>query len=29
VLEHAPATEFFAGPAAPEAGAFLRGELVW
>jgi len=29
VLEHAPAAEFFAGPAAPEAGAFLRGELVW
>ena len=29
VLEHAPAEKFFAGPAAPEAAAFLRGELVW
>ena len=29
VLEHAPATRFFAAPAAPEAAAFLRGELVW
>lgn len=29
VLEHAPAEQFFAGPGAPEAAAFLRGELVW
>ena len=29
LLEHAPAAEFFAGPRAPEAAAFLRGELVW
>ena len=29
VLEHAPALDFFAGPATLEAGAFLRGELVW
>jgi tungstate transport system ATP-binding protein len=29
VLEHAPAFRFFAGPATPEAAAFLRGELVW
>ena len=29
LLEHAPAESFFAGPAAPEAAAFLRGELVW
>lgn len=29
VLEHAPASRFFAGPATPEAAAFLRGELVW
>ena len=29
LLEHAPASEFFAGPRAPEAAAFLRGELVW
>lgn len=29
VLEHAPAGAFFAGPATPEAAAFLRGELVW
>jgi ABC-type tungstate transport system substrate-binding protein/ABC-type polar amino acid transport system ATPase subunit len=29
LLEHAPAAAFFAGPAAPEAAAFLRGELVW
>jgi tungstate transport system ATP-binding protein len=29
VLEHAPADRFFAAPAAPEAAAFLRGELVW
>jgi tungstate transport system ATP-binding protein len=29
VLEHAPARIFFAGPATPEAAAFLHGELVW
>ena len=29
LLEHAPAADFFAGPKAPEAAAFLRGELVW
>ncbi len=29
LLEHAPAAEFFAGPRAPEAAAFLRGDLVW
>lgn len=29
LLEHAPAHAFFAGPASPEAAAFLRGELVW
>ena len=29
LLEHAPAAAFFAGPEAPEAAAFLRGELVW
>jgi tungstate transport system ATP-binding protein len=29
LLEHAPAACFFAQPAAPEAAAFLRGELVW
>jgi tungstate transport system ATP-binding protein len=29
LLEHAPAATFFAGPATPEAAAFLRGELVW
>ena len=29
LLEHAPAASFFAAPKAPEAAAFLRGELVW
>jgi tungstate transport system ATP-binding protein len=29
VLEQAPAAAFFAAPASAEAGAFLRGELVW
>jgi len=29
VLEHAPAGDFFTGPATAEASAFLRGELVW
>ncbi|TDH60680.1 ATP-binding cassette domain-containing protein [Dankookia rubra] len=28
LLDHAPAAAFFAGPAAPEAAAFLRGELL-
>lgn len=28
VLEHARATSFFAGPASPEAAAFLRGDLL-
>lgn len=28
LLEHASAETFFAGPAAPEAAAFLRGELL-
>ena len=28
VLEHAPAAAFFAGPASPEATAFLRGDLL-
>jgi tungstate transport system ATP-binding protein len=28
LLEHAPAAAFFAGPQAPEAAAFLRGELL-
>jgi tungstate transport system ATP-binding protein len=27
ILEHAPAAPFFAGPKAPEAAAFIRGEL--
>ena len=27
-LEHAPAEAFFAGPASPEAAAFLRGDLL-
>jgi len=29
VVEQAPAAAFFAAPATAEAGAFLRGELVW
>ncbi|MCW8086891.1 ATP-binding cassette domain-containing protein [Sabulicella glaciei] len=29
VLEHAPAPRFFAAPEAPEAAAFLQGDLVW
>ncbi|MBY0331499.1 MAG: ATP-binding cassette domain-containing protein, partial [Acetobacteraceae bacterium] len=29
LLEQAPAAEFFAGPATPEAAAFLKGELLW
>ncbi len=28
LLEHAPAEAFFAGPASPEAAAFLRGDLL-
>jgi tungstate transport system ATP-binding protein len=28
LLEHAPAQAFFAGPRAPEAAAFLQGELL-
>jgi tungstate transport system ATP-binding protein len=28
VVEHTPATAFFAGPASPEAAAFLRGDLL-
>ncbi|MBK1658774.1 hypothetical protein CKO45_11075 [Paracraurococcus ruber] len=28
LLEHAPAAAFFAGPRAPAAAAFLRGELL-
>ena len=27
VVERAPAADFFAGPRAPEAAAFIRGEL--
>jgi tungstate transport system ATP-binding protein len=27
LIDHAPAAQFFAAPAAPEAAAFLRGEL--
>lgn len=29
LLEHTPAARFFDNPATPEAGAFLRGELLW
>lgn len=29
LLEHTPADDFFTTPASPEAGAFIRGELVW
>jgi len=29
LVERSPAAPFFAGPATPEAGAFLRGELTW
>lgn len=29
LVEDAPAAAFFAGPAAPEAKAFLAGELIW
>lgn len=29
LLEHTPASDFFTAPASREAGAFIRGELVW
>lgn len=29
LVEHRAAADFFAGPAAPEARAFLAGDLVW
>jgi tungstate transport system ATP-binding protein len=29
LLEAGPAPEFFAGPASPEAAAFLAGDLIW
>jgi len=29
LVEHVPADRFFAGPATPEAAAFLREELPW
>ena len=29
LIEHRPAADFFAGPAAPEARAFLAGDLIW
>lgn len=29
LIEDAPAPAFFAGPASPEAKAFLAGELIW
>jgi len=29
LIEHRSAAEFFAGPCAPEARAFLAGDLVW
>lgn len=29
LIEHRPAADFFAGPEAPEARAFLAGDLVW
>lgn len=29
ICEHAPAEAFFAAPASEEAGAFIRGELLW
>jgi tungstate transport system ATP-binding protein len=29
LIEDAPAADFFAGPASPEARAFLAGELLW
>jgi tungstate transport system ATP-binding protein len=29
LIEHGPAAPFFAGPEAPEARAFLAGDLIW
>lgn len=29
ICEHAPARDFFERPASEEAGAFIRGELLW
>jgi tungstate transport system ATP-binding protein len=29
LIEHRSAADFFAGPAAPEARAFLAGDLIW
>lgn len=29
LIEHRPAADFFAGPLAPEARAFLAGDLIW
>lgn len=29
ICEHAPAGDFFAAPRSDEAGAFIRGELLW
>lgn len=29
LIEHGPAAPFFAGPQAPEARAFLAGDLIW
>jgi tungstate transport system ATP-binding protein len=29
LIEHGPAAAFFAGPKAPEARAFLAGDLIW
>jgi tungstate transport system ATP-binding protein len=29
LIEHRPALDFFAGPDAPEARAFLAGDLIW
>lgn len=29
LIEHAPAAHFFNGPKAPEARAFLAGDLIW
>jgi tungstate transport system ATP-binding protein len=29
LIEHRPAEDFFAGPDAPEARAFLDGDLIW
>ena len=29
LIEHRPAAEFFAAPQAPEARAFLAGDLIW